>query len=92
MRWINKIYKEYEQRTIEKFLLFPLTIGEETRWLEKVKIRQEYRYPLMVEYMYGKSCWWNNLAFVKNETEYVEGTEERILRNMPRLTKPLETT
>lgn len=47
MKWISRDvkmrYKFYnnETRTIEKFLLFPKTIGGKTRWLEKVKIKQK---------------------------------------------------
>lgn len=42
-----KLPKDYEERVIEKFLLFPKTLaikgrGKEMRWLEKCKIRQFY--------------------------------------------------
>lgn len=33
-----------DKRVIEKFLIFPKTINYETRFLEKVKIVQEYNY------------------------------------------------
>lgn len=46
MRKTIKLYREYDQRTIEKFLYFPLQIGTDWRWWEKVKIRQEFRVPL----------------------------------------------
>ena len=43
-----KLPKDYEERVIEKFLLFPKTLRlnetdiKEMRWLEKCKIRQFY--------------------------------------------------
>jgi len=40
MRFVR--HKEGDFRTIYRFLLFPRTIGYETRWLEKVKIYQEF--------------------------------------------------
>lgn len=83
MRRTIKIYKEYEQRTICKFLFFPLQIGNDWRWWEKVKIRQEYIFPIMVDYLYGKGCYWSNLAFVESEKEKVDGTPERIKRMIP---------
>lgn len=38
--------------------------------------------------MYGKSCYWYNLAFVETDTEKVEGTDERIKRMMPTCQPP----
>ena len=47
MRW--KIEKKFEpylghERIIEKFLLLPVSIDGEYRWLEKVKILQRYEH------------------------------------------------
>ena len=45
MRWkVNKTPKEYETRIVERFLLFPVTLNDEKRWLEKAKIEQRYIY------------------------------------------------
>ena len=45
MRWkVNKNPKEYETRIVERFLLFPVTLNNEKRWLEKAKIEQRYIY------------------------------------------------
>ena len=45
MRWrVNKNPKEYETRIVERFLLFPVTLNDEKRWLEKAKIKQRYIY------------------------------------------------
>lgn len=83
MRKKIKSYKEFEQRTIEKFLWFPMQLGDDWRWLEKVKIRQEYRVPDCVSYLYGKRPYWNDLKFVENETEHVDGYQEYIKKTMP---------
>lgn len=82
MRKTIKLWEEYEQRTIEKFLFFPLQIGKDWRWWEKVKIRQEYCFNLVRHYRYGESAYWSNLAFVESEEEKVEGTPEIIKRGM----------
>lgn len=45
MKWKKKIKiypKEGDKRIILKFLLLPLCIDNEYRWLEKVKIEQKY--------------------------------------------------
>ena len=45
MRWNKKVKVEpnfLDKRIIEKFLLFPVRINEEYRWLEKAKIEQVY--------------------------------------------------
>ena len=47
MRWeITKKNepKEGDKRIISEFLIFPLTLGNEKRWLEKAKIEQIYTY------------------------------------------------
>ena len=40
MKW--KTPKSGDKRIVSKFLLFPREINNEVRWLEKVKIEQEY--------------------------------------------------
>ena len=41
MRWLEPIVGD--QRVTSYFAFFPVTINYETRWLERVKIRQEFR-------------------------------------------------
>lgn len=41
MRWKNKPKSKVgDERVITSFLILPVKIGNETRWLEKAKIRQ----------------------------------------------------
>jgi len=42
MRFEKKDIETGAKRTIWKFAIFPITIGKETRWLEKVTIQQTY--------------------------------------------------
>ena len=44
-------------RVVEYFAWFPVTIGEETRWLETVRIEQEYYWG------------WDNIKFIDPELE-----------------------
>lgn len=46
MRFRNKKspYKIGEKRIVTKFLFFPVTIKDETRWFEKVTLEEEYEY------------------------------------------------
>ena len=56
-------YKEGDERTITKFLLLPVTIGNETRWLETATIKQKVSYRFDVTC--GASWWeWNNIQFI----------------------------
>jgi hypothetical protein len=50
MKWIRP--EEGTVRTVERFLVFPLRINGELRWLEKAKIVQVYER----EYI-GEGCW-----------------------------------
>lgn len=43
MRWRTKTPRNGEVRLISKFLYFPLRIHGETRWWERVALRQEFR-------------------------------------------------
>jgi hypothetical protein len=49
--------KDGDERTITKFLLFPVEIDNETRWLEKATILQK-----MNCWSYGDD--WENVKFV----------------------------
>lgn len=40
MRWTKK--KDGDKRVVERFALVPITIGDETRWLEWCTIAQTY--------------------------------------------------
>ena len=65
MRFIKtpQTYKEGEERTITKFLILPVTIGNETRWLETATIKQKVR--SMFDITCGASWWeWENVLFV----------------------------
>ena len=52
-----------KRRLKTKFLILPVAIGLETRWLEKSTILQEYCNDKRI-HGYGK---WNNLKFIDNE-------------------------
>lgn len=47
MKFIKPTYKLGQTRIIKKFALFPITIGNETRWLERVWIEQK-----IIKYIY----------------------------------------
>ena len=53
MRWHGTV--EGTIRTKSMFLIFPFTIGRETRWLERVTIKQIYN-------IYGN---WRAIEFLK---------------------------
>ena len=45
MRWkVSEKPKENDTRIVDMFLLFPIRIGNERRWLEMAKIEQKYIY------------------------------------------------
>ncbi len=50
--------KKGDKRTKEKFLLFPKTIGLETRWLERARWEDEFRVYLTRTGVVG--CWEGN--------------------------------
>lgn len=60
MRW-NKT-EIGSTRIIKKLLIFPKTIGGETRWLEFVKYKQEYRYD--TEASSGDRCFWFDMRWL----------------------------
>lgn len=53
-------------RVVTRFLWFPLTIGRETRWLERVSIRQRYFDTTQGPYipLTQPRQWWQNVEFV----------------------------
>ena len=42
MRWLHP--EIGEARKVRRFAIFPITLGQETRWLEWVTIRQHWGY------------------------------------------------
>lgn len=69
MRWTQK-EKQYasngDKRIVKRFLLFPLTLNNETRWLEFVEIEQSYQGPYWNSRneLIVSSCSWLNSKFV----------------------------
>lgn len=48
MRWTTEPDPEDgDRRTTSWFALWPVTIGTETRWLERVSVLEEYRVPCL---------------------------------------------
>ena len=66
MRWkVNKNPKEHETRILERFLLFPVTLNDEKRWLEKAKIEQRYIYTYTYDYGFANpEGRWMNYRFI----------------------------
>lgn len=48
------------ERIVTRFLIFPVKIGEEVRWLERATIRQ-----------FCAEGWWVNTAFVDDKKEVI---------------------
>jgi hypothetical protein len=42
MKISHRKYQSGDQRLVKRFLLFPLTLGDETRWLESARIVQTF--------------------------------------------------
>lgn len=61
MRWSEP--SEGDKKIVTKFLLFPLTINFETRWLEKATIRYKY-----FNYIHGGG-WWQSVEFLDDMEE-----------------------
>lgn len=53
MRWFKP--RGGEEKIVKKFAFFPITIHDETRWLETVTIK--YRYYTASSYLWDKGCW-----------------------------------
>lgn len=76
MRWKKRkrkpIPNDGEKRVVSKFLYFPLCINNEYRWLEKVKVEQEYvgveihscRGAFGSDSFYTTGGYWMNLEYV----------------------------
>lgn len=70
MRWKKKDKSSYQSgdlRIVSFFAILPLTVGEETRWLEQVTVKQVY-----VDYCYlgdgdFESPYWKTIAFINED-------------------------
>ena len=69
MRWKSypNITVNGQIRHIKRFLLFPRTIGCESRWLELVTITQKYTRTTLPGFSYFNG--WNDLCWGKYKTE-----------------------
>ena len=54
-----------DERILKKFLIFPLSITRETRWLCTAKIKQVRNYcpPMLID---GQDDYWNNSKYTIN--------------------------
>ena len=65
MRIIKQLPKFGDQKVIKKFLWWPKTIGNETRWLEKSDILYEYtRYGTMESGIILPCVMWVPIKFI----------------------------
>lgn len=66
MRWSHEPKPEIGQkRTITKFAWFPIRLGNETRWLEKVHIHQKF-VPYYSDFFYDFCYDWINESFAES--------------------------
>lgn len=63
MRWTVKYPEHGDVRYIKRFLFLPLTIGNETRWLERVEIRQVFYENYKLRKLPPYKSGWKNLCF-----------------------------
>ena len=64
MKWesnLNERRKSKETRIIEKFLFFPKEIGSVTKWLQRVKIKQDIQ---LRDGGFNAPYVWNDLEWV----------------------------
>lgn len=61
MRKIHPVYYPGDTKTVKKFLWFPMTLQNETRWLEKAEI--VYIVDLELLYDYAISWSWKPFRF-----------------------------
>lgn len=61
----KRLYVIGDQRIIKKFLWLPKAIGNEVRWLEKVKIKQELRQYVILDEHFHPSNRWEDLEFIE---------------------------
>ena len=55
------------ERAVKFFAMLPVTIGRETRWLERVKVKQRYQTMTSIEPVCGHpvpSDEWTNVEFL----------------------------
>ena len=66
MRWKAKPKNKVgDKRIIEQFLLIPIKISDEWRWLEKAKIEQELKETYVYDYnMIHRDRFWDDIKFI----------------------------
>lgn len=66
MRWYTPVISKGDTRIIHRFLVFPHTIGNQTRWLEYVGIKQLYSSDTYTDdYGYESEHFhWEDISFV----------------------------
>lgn len=57
MRWATKTLKFGDMKTERKFLYFPLTLNEISKWLEYAEIVYVYRYPDLNSHLVNRPSW-----------------------------------
>jgi len=64
MRWKVKSRPENgDTRVIDKFAIFPVTVGLERRWLERVKYEQVFNKDYVNYESFDSECW-KNVRFI----------------------------
>ena len=64
MRWITRNYKNDDIRVRTKFLWFPKTINEETRWLERATWEECFVVlPIWLRNVYTLGVYWKPLKW-----------------------------
>lgn len=65
MRWKKKVYKYGDYRIKKKFLFLPLSLGDESRWLETAEIVQKYSDDVLYF-----TCWYNIAFYDQNDERW----------------------
>jgi hypothetical protein len=60
MRFHHEARKEGDKRIVRRFLLIPITIGDETRWLESASFVEEWQKPEFYDGMWVPVEWKEN--------------------------------
>ena len=65
---MRKVKPQYgSTRIVSRFLIFPVTIGNETRWLERARIKQEYKQGGYAE----DGDYWSDEEFIIDDSDLV---------------------
>ncbi len=87
MRFGKKLYRHpstYDKRVVSWFAILPVRIEGETRWLERVWVRQSYKtfsiwtegFADSLRYNFGQHGRWNNVEFLERDHETTEKLKE----------------